>query len=105
VWFNSGAWTNFPFEPLLPAVHAVLSSLDGDAIDLFHGSVMIALFDRMLPQRCRPTGLRQLSIRCICILIKSDAARKQQLASLLQRNMQPAVDQFVLKSACIASRL
>ncbi|KAG2751051.1 hypothetical protein P692DRAFT_20863402 [Suillus brevipes Sb2] len=73
VWFNSGAWTNFPFEPLLPAVHAVLSSLDGDAIDLFHGSVMIALFD----------------------------PRKQQLASLLQRNMQPAVDQFVLKKLSV----
>ncbi|KAG1835863.1 hypothetical protein DFJ58DRAFT_847319 [Suillus subalutaceus] len=57
VWFNSGAWTTIPLEPLLPAVHAVLSSLDGDAIDLFHGSVMTALFDLMLPQRRRPEGL------------------------------------------------
>ncbi|KAG1758870.1 hypothetical protein EDD22DRAFT_849664 [Suillus occidentalis] len=33
-WFNSGAWTTIPFEALLPAVHAVLSSLDVDAIEL-----------------------------------------------------------------------
>jgi nucleolar pre-ribosomal-associated protein 1 len=105
-WFNSGAWTTIPFEPLLPAVHAVLDSLGGDAIDLFHDNVVIALFDRMLPQSRRPEGLRQLCVRCICILIKADAARKQQLASLLQKNMQRlAVDQFALESVCIASRL
>jgi nucleolar pre-ribosomal-associated protein 1 len=102
-WFNSGAWTTIPFEPLLPAVHAVLDSLRGDAIDLFHDTVVIALFDRMLPQNRRPEGLRQL---CICILIKADAARKQRLASLLQKNMQRlAVDQFAFESVCIASRL
>ncbi|KAG1751995.1 hypothetical protein EDD22DRAFT_239698 [Suillus occidentalis] len=48
--FNSGARTTIPFEPLLPAVHAVLDSLGGDAIDLFHDNIVIALFDRMLPQ-------------------------------------------------------
>jgi nucleolar pre-ribosomal-associated protein 1 len=73
---------------------------------LFHDTVVIALFDRMLPQNRRPEGLRQLCIRCICVLIKADAARKQHLASLLQKNMQRlAVDQFALESLCIASRL
>ncbi|KAG1888586.1 ribosome 60S biogenesis N-terminal-domain-containing protein [Suillus subluteus] len=82
-WFNSGAWTTIPFEPLLPAVHAVLDFLGGDAIDLFHDTVTIALFD-----------------------LKADATRKQQLTSLLQKNMQRlAVDQFALESVCIASRL
>ncbi|KAG1791586.1 ribosome 60S biogenesis N-terminal-domain-containing protein [Suillus plorans] len=105
-WFNSGAWTTIPFEHVLPAVHAVLDSLGGDAIDLFRDTVTIALFDRMLPQRRHPEGLRQLCIRCICILIKADATRKQQLASLLQKNMQRlAVDQFALESVYIASRL
>jgi nucleolar pre-ribosomal-associated protein 1 len=105
-WFNSGAWTTIPFEPLLPALHAILDSLGGDAIDLFHDTVVIALFDRILPQHRRPEGLRQLCIRCICILIKADATRKQQLASLLQKNMQClAADQFALESVCIASRL
>ncbi|KAG1766782.1 ribosome 60S biogenesis N-terminal-domain-containing protein, partial [Suillus occidentalis] len=105
-WFNSGAWTTIPFEPLLPAVHAILDSLGGDAIDLFHDNIVIALLDRMLPQSRRPEGLRQLCVRCICILIKADQARKQQLASLLQKNMQClAVDQFALESVCIASRL
>ncbi|KAG2356040.1 ribosome 60S biogenesis N-terminal-domain-containing protein [Suillus spraguei] len=105
-WLNSGAWTTNPFELLLPAVHAVLDYLGGDVIDLFRDTTMIALFDRMLPQRRRPEGLRQLCIHCICILIKADATRKQQLASLLQKNMQRlAVDQFTLESVCIASRL
>ncbi|KAG2062744.1 hypothetical protein BDR04DRAFT_1164705 [Suillus decipiens] len=105
-WLNSGAWTAIPFEHLLPAVHAVLDSLGDDAIDLFRDTTMIALFDRMLPQRRRTEGLGQLCTRCICILIKADAIRKQQLASLLQKNMQRlAVDQFTLESVCIASRL
>jgi nucleolar pre-ribosomal-associated protein 1 len=105
-WFNWGSWTTIPFEPLLPAVHAVLDSLGGDAIDLFHEIVVIALFNRMLPQSRRPEGPRQLCIHCTCILIKADAAPKQQLASLLQKNMQRlAVGQFALESACIASRL
>jgi nucleolar pre-ribosomal-associated protein 1 len=83
-----------------------LDSLRGDAIDLFHDTVVIALFDRMLPQNRRPEGLRHLCIRCICIFTKADAARKQQLASLLQKNMQRlAVDQFAFESVCIASRL
>ncbi|KAG1740308.1 ribosome 60S biogenesis N-terminal-domain-containing protein [Suillus lakei] len=95
-----------PFEPLLPAVHAVLDSLGGDAIDLFRDTTIIALFERILPRRHRPEGLRQLCIRCICILIKADAARKQQLVDLLQKNMQRlAVEQFALESVCIASRL
>ncbi|KAG2045770.1 hypothetical protein BDR06DRAFT_1015311 [Suillus hirtellus] len=102
-WFNSGNWTTIPFEHVLPAVHAVLDSLGGDAINLFHDTVTIALFDRMLPRRRHPEGLRQLCIRCIC---KADATRKQQLANLLQKNMQRlAVDQFALESVCIASRL
>ncbi|KAG2153453.1 ribosome 60S biogenesis N-terminal-domain-containing protein [Suillus bovinus] len=105
-WLNSGAWTTIPFEPLLPAVHAVLDSLGGDAINLLRDTVVIALFDRMLPQHHRPDDLRQLCIRCICILTKADVTRKQQLASLLQKNMQRlAVDQFALESMCIASRL
>ncbi|KAG1894474.1 uncharacterized protein F5891DRAFT_1255164 [Suillus fuscotomentosus] len=79
-WFNSGTWTTIPFEHVLPAVHAVLDSLGGDAINLFHDTVTIALFDH--------------------------ATRKQQLANLLQKNMQRlAVDQFALESVCIASRL
>ncbi|KAG1833204.1 hypothetical protein DFJ58DRAFT_736195 [Suillus subalutaceus] len=83
VWFNSGAWTTIPLEPLLPAVHAVLSSLDGDAIDLFHGSVMTALFDLMLPQRRRPEGLNVPA----------------------REDMQPAADRFTLERVRIASRL
>ncbi|KAG1766816.1 hypothetical protein EDD22DRAFT_340695 [Suillus occidentalis] len=102
-WFNSGAWTTIPFE--LPAVHVVSDSLCGDAIGLFQDNVVIALFDRLLPQYRCPDGLRHLCIRCICILIKSDAAHTQQLASLLQKKTQPAVDRFVLESVCIASRL
>lgn len=106
VWLNSGAWTNIPFERLLLTVHALLDSLGGDAIGLFHDTTIIALFERMLPQPRRPAELRQLCIRCICIMIEVDASRQQQLASLLQENMQRhAIEQFALESVCIASRL
>ncbi|KAG2124689.1 ribosome 60S biogenesis N-terminal-domain-containing protein [Suillus clintonianus] len=106
VWFNSGAWMTIPLEPLLPAVHAVLDSLGGDSIDLFRDTTITALFERILPQRRRPEGLRQLCIRCICILLEADAARKQQLAGLLQKNIQRlAVEQFALESVSIAFRL
>ncbi|KAG1732030.1 uncharacterized protein EDB91DRAFT_1058414 [Suillus paluster] len=104
-WLDSGAWTTIPFELVLPAVHALLDSMGGDVIDLCRDTTIIALFERILPQRRRPEELRHICIRCICILIKADAARKRQLIGLLLTNMQHnAVEQFALESVCIASR-
>jgi nucleolar pre-ribosomal-associated protein 1 len=105
-WINSGAWTTISFEYVLPAVHALLDSLQGDAVALLHDTAIIALFERMLPQHRRPEVLRHLCIRCICIMIEVDEARQQQLADLLHKHMQcHTVEQFAFESICIASRL
>jgi nucleolar pre-ribosomal-associated protein 1 len=105
-WINSGAWTTITFECVLPAVHALLDSLQGDAVALLHDTAIIALFERMLPQHRRPEVLKHLCIRCICIMIEVDEARQQHLADLLHKHMQcHAVEQFAFESICIASRL
>ena len=105
-WLNSEAWTTIQFEHLLPAVHALLDSLGCNGIDLLQDTTIIALFERMLPQHRRPDVVRQLCIRCICMMVEVDVARQQQLVGLLHENMQRhAVEQFALESVCIASRL
>jgi len=105
-WLNSGAWTKILFDYLVIAVHSLLDSLGIDAIGLLHDTTIFALFERMLPQHRRPEDLGQLCIRCICIMIETDVARQQQLASMLCENMQRhAIEHFAFESMCIACRL